>query len=95
MISIWHRCKPPKDEYVLALETLKDISESISIFKNNTDYNIQNMIINEYNNSDILQIVSDVGNIRNSISEKENILADINKSITEISAKLDLLDILK
>lgn len=84
-----------KDEYVLALETLKDISESISIFKNNTDYNIQNMIINEYNNSDILQIASDVGNIRNSISEKENILADINKSITEISAKLDLLDILK
>lgn len=63
-----------KDEFIIGLETLKEIKESIDVFKSNRDYHIISKAI-EYidNNSypDIEYIKSEINNLNNEIKNLE------------------------
>lgn len=81
-----------KDEYILALETMKDLDNYISTFKSYNHFSIIQNIINEYMTNNVLPSVQSP-EVYNKIIEDSNIrLVDVNKKISDISSKMDLLD---
>lgn len=82
-----------KDEYLLGLNTLKDIKSNIDTIKSNIDNNIMEVAINEYIKKDILPDLEGVNNkildIQNKIHIAEKDLQH-NESLLGISQKLKL-----
>ena len=83
-----------KDEYILALETLKDLESNISTFKSFNDYSIIEKIISLYISTNSLPPTIDIISINTNIKNLCDIINDLNFEINSIQGSLDLLDIL-
>lgn len=81
-----------KEEYILALETLKDLENSISTFKSYTDFNIIQRIISEYLNSGEIINCVDIRIINDRISKIDAELSQVNNSISVLLSKMGLMD---
>ena len=81
------------DEYILALESLEDLSSMISNFKSNIDYHIMENLINEYlTTGTIPEPISLVG--INEIIEDSKVKKEVlNNEINYLNANMYLLDI--
>ena len=84
-----------KDEYILALETLKDLDVYISTFKSYNDFSIIQSIINEYLETSQIPQIKNSDIYKNSIEEYSCKLMEIDKMKADILSKMDLLDRLK
>lgn len=81
-----------KEEYILALETLKDLSEYISSFKSATDFTIIESIVSDYIKNGR---IPDRIDIRSNIDKYNSIDNQIDELMTEstmIKSKMSLLD---
>lgn len=84
-----------KDEYILALETLKDLDAYISTFKSFNDFGIIQSIINEYLSKNQVPAIRNIGEYNRIIEDSSAKLTEIEKMKTDILSKMDLLDRLK
>lgn len=84
-----------KDEYILALETLKDLDEYISTFKSFNDFGVIQSIINEYLSKNQVPAIKNIGEYNKIIEDSNSKLTEIEKMKTDILSKMDLLDRLK
>ena len=81
-----------KDEYILALETLKDLDSYISSFKSCTDYSIIESIVSEYLSTRKIPIPVDTSKLVISL-EKTNVdIISINSEIQDLESRIGLLD---
>ena len=81
-----------KDEYILALETLKDLDSYISSFKSCTDYSIIESIVSEYLSTRKIPIPIDTSKLVISL-EKTNVdIISINSEIQDLESRIGLLD---
>ena len=83
-----------KEEYILALETLKDLEEHISTFKSFNDFSIIERIIEEYISTGNLPTAVDIISLNSEIEKCVNDIAQINGEISAIQSNIELLDIL-
>lgn len=81
-----------KEEYILALETLKDLENYISVFKSYTDFSIIERIIGEYTKTGEIPKCIDIRLINSRIGEIDIELSMINSSISVLLSKMGLLD---
>lgn len=81
-----------KDEYILALETLKDLDAYISTFKSFNDFGIIQSIINEYLSKNETPAIRNIGEYNRIIEDSNSKLTEIEKMKTDILSKMDLLD---
>lgn len=81
-----------KDEYILALETLKDLDAYISTFKSFNDFGIIQSIINEYLSKNEIPAIRNIGEYNRIIEDANSKLTEIEKMKTDILSKMDLLD---
>ena len=81
-----------KDEYILALETLKDLDAYISTFKSFNDFGIIQSIINEYLSKNEIPAIKNIGEYNRIIEDSNSKLTEIEKMKTDILSKMDLLD---
>ncbi len=81
-----------KDEYILALETLKDLDAYISTFKSFNDFGIIQSIINEYLSKNEIPAIRNIGEYNRIIEDSNSKLTEIEKMKTDILSKMDLLD---
>ena len=81
-----------KEEYILALETLKDLENNISVFKSYTDFSIIERIINGYMKTNEIPKCIDIRVINTRISEIDIELSQINSAISVLLSKMGLLD---
>lgn len=80
-----------KDEFILALESLKDLQEHINSFKNNASYEVMNEIINSYLVAGAISDRINIEEIRKVKLEKEDELNRLEKEQASLKAKLPLL----
>lgn len=80
-----------KDEFILALESLKDLQEHINSFKNNASYKVMNEIINSYLVAGVISDRINIEEIRKVKLEKEDELNRLEKEQASLKAKLPLL----
>lgn len=80
-----------KDEFILALESLKDLQEHINSFKNNASYEVMNEIINSYLVAGVISDRINIEEIRKVKLEKEDELNRLEKEQASLKAKLPLL----
>ena len=81
-----------KDEYILALETLRDLDSHISAFKSFTDFSISDRIISEFVTTATIPKVEDAGCL---IRERNDLINEQQKLSTEIAiieSRIGLLD---
>ena len=84
-----------KEEYILALETLRDLESYISSFKSCTDFSIIDSIVSEYVRTGCIPSRRDITGIN---SSKASVIESINRLSEEraiINSRLDILDKLK
>ena len=84
-----------KEEYILALETLRDLESYISSFKSCTDFSIIDSIVSEYVRTGCIPSRRDITEIN---SSKASVIESINRLSEEraiINSRLDILDKLK
>ena len=81
-----------KDEYILALETLKDLDSYISSFKSCTDYSIIESIVSEYISTRKIPIPVDTSKLVISLEKTNADIALINSEIQDLESRIGLLD---
>lgn len=81
-----------KDEYILALETLKELSECIQSFKMSTDFNIIEDIVSTYISNSIVPSRLDITENTAAIERSRANISNIEKEIMSINSKMSLLD---
>lgn len=81
-----------KDEYILALETLKDLDSYISSFKSCTDYSIIESIISEYLSTRKIPIPVDTSKLVISLEKTNADITSINSEILDLESRIGLLD---
>lgn len=81
-----------KDEYILALETLKDLDSYISSFKSCTDYSIIESIISEYLSTRKIPIPIDTSKLVISLEKTNADITSINSEILDLESRIGLLD---
>lgn len=81
-----------KDEYILALETLKDLESYISSFKSCTDYSIIEAIISEYMSSGQIPQSADTSKLSSNLDSLNAELISINTRILDMESRIGLLD---
>lgn len=81
-----------KEEYILALETLKDLENYISTFKSYTDFSIIERIIKEYNSTGEIPKCIDIRVINNRLDNIDTELNNVNNQISVLLSKMGLLD---
>ena len=84
-----------KDEYILALETLKDLGDCISTFKSYTDFSITESIVNVYTNTGKLPDRINIKKINEDISNIEIAINSLMNKKEIIMSRMGLLDKLK
>lgn len=83
-----------KDEYILALETLKDLVSMISVFKSEVSIDLIEAIINSYLETGIIPPVADCSIKSAKISELGNVKKQLEKEYSELQANMSLMNIL-
>lgn len=81
-----------KDEYILALETLKDLDSYISSFKSCTDYSIIESIVSEYLSTRKIPIPVDTSKLVISLEKTNTDITSINSEIRDLESRIGLLD---
>ena len=81
-----------KDEYILALETLKDLDSYISSFKSCTDYSIIESIVSEYLSTRKIPIPIDTSKLVISLEKTNADIVLINSEIRDLESRIGLLD---
>ena len=81
-----------KDEYILALETLKDLDFYISSFKSCTDYSIIESIVSEYLSTRKIPIPIDTSKLVISLEKTNADIISINSEIQDLESRIGLLD---
>lgn len=81
-----------KDEYILALETLKDLDSYISSFKSCTDYSIIESIVSEYLSTRKIPIPIDTSKLVISLEKTNADITSINSEILDLESRIGLLD---
>ena len=81
-----------KDEYILALETLKDLDSYISSFKSCTDYSIIESIVSEYLSTRKIPIPVDTSKLVISLEKTNADIVLINSEIRDLESRIGLLD---
>ena len=81
-----------KDEYILALETLKDLDSYISSFKSCTDYSIIESIVSEYLSTRKIPIPIDTSKLVISLEKTNADITSINSEIRDLESRIGLLD---
>lgn len=83
-----------KDEYILALETLKDLQEQISTFKSFSNFGTIEMIVNEYTSKKSMPNPIEILSIDNKIQDISLSISKTNEEIVQIQSNIGLLEIL-
>lgn len=83
-----------KDEYILALETLKDLQEQISTFKSFSNFGIIEMIVNEYTSKKSMPNPIEILPIDNKIQDISSSISKTNEEIVQIQSNMGLLETL-
>lgn len=83
-----------KDEYILALETLKDLQEQISTFKSFSNFGIIEMIVNEYTSKRSMPNPIEILPIDNKIQDISLSISKTNEEIVQIQSNMGLLETL-
>ena len=81
-----------KEEYILALETLKDLENSISVFKSYTDFSIIENIVSTYVSTGLIPDRINIKDITENIKSIEMELSSLSTSQNIIQSKMGLLD---
>lgn len=81
-----------KEEYILALETLKDLEHYISIFKSYTDFSIIENIVNEYVAHGVIIDRVDIKAISAKKSALESELSMKSSELSILQSRMSLLD---
>lgn len=81
-----------KDEYILALETLKDLEGYISVFKSSTDFSIIESIISEYLKTGKIPERKDIWVYTDHIESTNKLLDRYRTEKTILESKMGLLD---
>ena len=81
-----------KDEYILALETLKDLEQYISVFKSCTDFDIIESIVEEYINTEKIPERKDVKTSIDFIDGLKVKLIECKNEQTILQSRMSLLD---
>lgn len=81
-----------KAEYILALETLRDLSEYIQRFKSTTDLQIIESIVNEYMSTGKIPLRQNPADDIKTIEEIRFKMVSIEKDVDLLESKLGLLD---
>ena len=84
-----------KEEYILALETLKDLETYISVFKSSTDFSLIEEIVSKYLETGKPVACIQINDILNIVKILEQRLSDLSTEKVSLSSKLSLLDTLK
>ena len=84
--------KLSKDEYILALETLKDLEEYISVFKSSTDFEIIQSIVKEYLETGKVPERQDIKIYTDHIHGLEMDIASYRREKDLLTSKIGLLD---
>ncbi len=83
-----------REEYIIALETFKDITETINIFKQNANYEIIERIKLRLQYREIPELIL-YDHIEKNIVEVEETIEILKNTINNVSGKMYLLDALK
>ena len=83
-----------REEYIIALETFKDIMETINIFKQNANYEIIERIKLRLQYGEIPELIL-YDHIEKNIVEVEETIEILKNTINNVSGKMYLLDALK
>lgn len=81
-----------KDEYILAIETLKDLEESISVYKSNVDYSEIENVVKYYINTGSLPDIIDISRYYAEQSQVNASLEAATSERSQIQSKLSILD---
>lgn len=81
-----------KAEYILALETLRDLSEYIQKFKSSTDFSIIEDIVNEYMTTGKIPVRQNSNEDTKIIEDSKLKMIAIEKDVDILESKLGLLD---
>lgn len=81
-----------KEEYILALETLKDLEANISAFKSCMYYTVIESIVNEYITTGLVPNPKEITSYNIKISRLEQELSEARSEKAIIQSKLSLLD---
>ena len=84
-----------KAEYILALETLRDLSEYIMRFKSSTDFEIIEAIINEYMETGRVPSRQNPNEDIDIVEDSKIKIAGVEKEVDLLESRLGLLDKLK
>ena len=84
--------KLSKEEYILALETLKDLEESISSFKSEAYFETISTIINKYLETNSIPSRVNTMEIAEYIKDFDNEISELKRKKAIIESKLGLLD---
>ena len=91
-IGIDDAMKLSKDEYILALETLKDLDEYISIFKSSTDFELIQAIVKDYMETGQIPERKDLKAYADHISGLEREVSSYRREKDLLISKMGLLD---
>ncbi len=91
-IGIDNAMKLSKEEYILALETLKDLEEYISVFKSSTDFTIIESIVGEYLKTGQIPQRKDIKPYTDRINGLEIKLVEFTNEKTILDSKMKLLE---
>ena len=83
-----------KDEYIVAIKSLEELSSDIKSFRQSVDLKTSTYLINTYVNFGRIDNKEDISGIDNDISILKEREAKVNSEINSIESKLSLLDIL-
>ena len=81
-----------KEEYILALETLRDLEEYISLFKSCTDFSIIESIVSEYMRTGQIPSRRDIIKPTERKTELERQIEESNREATIIGSRMSILD---
>ena len=91
-IGIDDAMKLSKDEYILALETLKDLDEYISVFKSSTDFELIQAIVKDYMETGQIPERKDLKVYTDHISGLEREVSSYRREKDLLASKMGLLD---
>lgn len=81
-----------KDEYILALETLRDLDAYISAFKSEVSFTIIQKIVSIYTETGNIPTPVDTGVLNGKLEDARTSLSMLNLEITSITSRMSLLD---